>query len=145
MSPSEIPAAQLRTTKCLSRFTDADCNAFLGFVELENHPQDTVLFREGDPGDFMYLILEGQVRVFTVKKGKPVALKLLAQGDAFGDIALFNHTPRLASVETVTQSKLLKLTEAKLKQFQASCPAASTTFLQSLAASLTQMYADFRH
>ncbi|MEY4387352.1 MAG: hypothetical protein RLY20_2635 [Verrucomicrobiota bacterium] len=145
MNPSEIPATELRAMKCLSRFTDDDCKAFLEFVDLETPAANTLLFKEGDVGDFMYLILEGEVCVFTVKKEQHVPLKTLRRGDSFGDIALFNHTPRLASVETVTACRLLKLTEAKLKQFQARCPEASTAFLRSLAASLTQMYADFRH
>ena len=145
MNQPDVSVDELRQVKCLSRFSDEDCAAFLEFIELENHPPNSLLFKEGDPGDFMYLILDGEIRVFTVKKGKPVSLKMLGRGDSFGDIALFNQTPRLASVETVTDSRLLKLTEAKLKQFQARCPEASTVFLQSLAISLSRMYADFHH
>ena len=117
---------------------------FLEFVEPVACGQNTVLFEEGDTGDCMYLILEGQMRVFHRKKGQVVPLRLLESGDSFGDIALFHRTPRLASVEATCDSQLLKLTADGLKKLTAKHPELAAKFLHSLAVSLTQMYRDFR-
>ena len=143
MNSSSTKPEQLRIMKCLSRFQDEERPVLLEFVEPVSCGQNTVLFEEGDTGDCMYLILEGQMRVFTRKKGQAVTLKLLEAGDAFGDIALFHHTPRLASVDAVRDSKLLKLTAAGLEKLTASHPGLSAKFLHSLAVSLSQMYRDF--
>lgn len=117
---------------------------FLAFVEPVTCGHNTVLFEEGDTGDCMYLILEGQMRVFHRKKGQTVPLRLLESGDSFGDIALFHRTPRLAGVEAVRDSQLLKLTSEGLEKLTAKHPDLAAKFLHSLAMSLTQMYRDFR-
>lgn len=143
MNSANIPPEQLRILKCLSRVNDEERAAFLEFVEPTTCAAKTVLFEEGSVGDCMYLILAGQMRVFTRKKGQVVTLKLLDAGDAFGDIALFHGTPRLASVEAVSDSQLLKLDAKGLEKLTAKYPALSAAFLHSLATSLSQMYRDF--
>lgn len=144
MNASEIKPEQLRIMKCLDRFQEADRQAFLPFLELVNCPQGTVLFEEGDAGDSMFLILEGEMRVFRRHKSQVEGLKRLVPGEAFGDIALFNQTPRLAGIDAAKDSRLLKLTAAQLEKFTAKHPDLSGKFLSSLTALLTQMYSDFK-
>ncbi len=143
MNSTDIKPEQLRSIKCLKHIADADCGALLEFLELEICPQNQVLFEEGAAGDCMYMILSGQVRVFSRRKGHEKTLKDLGPGDVFGDIAMFNHTPRLASVQATTEAKLLKLTEAALEKFAAKYPNREVAFLRALSLSLTQIYADF--
>jgi len=143
MNSSDVKPEQLRTINCLRHIAEEDCAALLEFLELETFPQNTVLFEEGAPGDCMYLILEGQIRVYTHRKGPEKTLKNLGPGDVFGDIALFNHTPRLASVQATTEAKLLKLTETALDKFAKKYPGLEVAFLRALTASLSQIYSDF--
>jgi CRP-like cAMP-binding protein len=130
--------------RCLNRFQDEERLKFLEFAEPVTCGQNRVLFEEGDTGDCMYLILEGQMRVFSRKKGQLVTLRLLEAGDGFGDIALFHHTPRLASVDAVCDSQLLKLTADGLEKLTAKHPDLASKFLHSLAMALSQTYQDFR-
>lgn len=141
MDKSDITIAELRNVKSLARLTDDDLREFLKYVEVVSWPQQKVLFEEGQPGDCLYLILQGQLRAFSRKKhGEAVTLKLLEAGDAFGDIAVFHETSRKASVEAVRDSQLLKLTAASLARLEAEQAPLSARFLQSLAHSLRQMY-----
>ncbi|MEM6454908.1 MAG: cyclic nucleotide-binding domain-containing protein [Acidobacteriota bacterium] len=56
-----------------------------------------VIFREGDPGDRMYIILEGQVMISKQIVGAgEEALAVLGRGDYFGEMALIDHEPRSA-------------------------------------------------
>lgn len=145
MSASGIKPEQLRHVKSLCHLSDEERRAFLEFVQPASCPQNTVLFEEGAKGDCMYFILDGQMRVFTRKKEKVVPLKVLEAGDAFGDIALFNGTPRLASVDALRDSQLLQLTASGLQQMTAKHPQLSNALLRSLATSLSHMYRDFQH
>ncbi len=48
-----------------------------------------IIFREGEPGDTMFVIQEGKVEVFLERKGQEVPLELLREGDFLGD-SIFN-------------------------------------------------------
>ena len=63
------------------------------------------VIREGDPGDCLYAIAKGRVRV--TKRGSEVAT--LARGDAFGEIALIEDVPRTATVTAVEDAELFTL------------------------------------
>jgi CRP-like cAMP-binding protein len=59
-----------------------------------------VLFREGDPGDAMYVVLEGKVRISKQIPGVgEEALGILERGDYFGEMALIENLPRSADAK----------------------------------------------
>jgi cAMP-dependent protein kinase regulator len=61
------------------------------------------------PGDSMFLIFEGEFRVYGKQSnGELLFLRILHPGDTFGEVALLTQGPRSASVEGVKQSLLLK-------------------------------------
>lgn len=79
-------------------------------------PEGTLIFREGETSDGIYIILEGSVRVLTHDRdNSPVPLARLNQGDYFGEQAFTGGSvkPRNASVETLAKTRLLKM-DAKL-------------------------------
>lgn len=56
-----------------------------------------VLFREGDPGDHLYVVLDGQVRISKNLSGAgEEALAIMGRGDYFGEMALIDEEPRSA-------------------------------------------------
>lgn len=63
------------------------------------------VFTAGDPGDCMYVIVDGEVRVHDGKR----TLNYLSQGDVFGEMALLDSQPRVASVTSVRDTRLLRL------------------------------------
>lgn len=50
-----------------------------------------VIIRQGEAGNFMYEILDGQVEVFQEKNGQEVRLAVLGKGDFFGEMAIFER------------------------------------------------------
>ncbi len=71
-----------------------------------------VVIRQGDPGDYYYVIQDGRAEVSRkTKSGKVVALNRLNQGDQFGEEALVSEAPRNATVLMLTDGLLLRLSK----------------------------------
>lgn len=66
-----------------------------------------VIFQEGEPGDSMFVIQEGQVEIFLERNGQEVPLKLLREGDFLGEMALFNGGARSVNARSKETSRLL--------------------------------------
>lgn len=74
-----------------------------GITVMENK----VIFREGEPGDKMYIIQEGSVRISKQIDGKEHILAVLTKGDFFGEMALVNNEPRTATATAGSTVKML--------------------------------------
>ncbi|MHC4974076.1 MAG: Crp/Fnr family transcriptional regulator [Planctomycetota bacterium] len=57
-----------------------------------------LLVRQGDAGDCMYVIQEGQAEIFVERDGKEVLLRTAGAGEVIGEMALFERVVRSASV-----------------------------------------------
>lgn len=72
-------------------------------------PKGQLVFAEGDPAGPLYAIEEGRLRVFLETGGQREYLRYLRKGDFFGEISVFRGTARTASVEAVSECRLLAL------------------------------------
>lgn len=76
----------------------------------------TVLFRAGDPGDKLYLILDGKVRISRDVPGLgEEALAVLGEGEYFGEMALVDDAPRSADARVHERCKLLVIDKDELQ------------------------------
>lgn len=66
-----------------------------------------VIFKEGEPGDCMFVIQEGKVEIFLERNGHEIPLKLCREGDFLGERALFNGGARSVSARSKETSRLL--------------------------------------
>jgi len=66
-----------------------------------------VLFREGDPGDQMYLIRSGKIKITKGEGKEEKVLAVLKEGDFFGEMAIIDGSPRSASALSVDEVKLI--------------------------------------
>lgn len=146
--PGGIPAAPapliagikpgaLRRVKILCEMTDQQLGQFAAFMEVENARQFHTIVKQGDPGDAMYLILEGELRVRQMIGGKETVLVTLMAGEFFGDISLFDHGPRSADVVANNPSVLLKVSAANFQRLTQEAPALATPFLVAICKTLT--------
>ncbi|MHB2021141.1 MAG: HD domain-containing phosphohydrolase [Candidatus Xenobia bacterium] len=72
-------------------------------------PGNNIVFREGDPGDSFYLILDGHVEVLRHNKGEELVMSVLDPGDVFGEVALLVEAPRSASIRSADDCRFLKI------------------------------------
>lgn len=104
---------------------------------------NSLIFDEGQPGDFVYIIRSGEVEI---RKGyhstNPQTVAKLGKGEIFGEVALFDDSPRMASVVAMTDvDAILMSREAFRKRVDAMDPAIKTIVL-SLVAKTRQMGED---
>ncbi|MCX7175044.1 MAG: cyclic nucleotide-binding domain-containing protein [Proteobacteria bacterium] len=71
--------------------------------------RDDVVVRQGEPGDYYYLIESGRCQVTRLVAGTPLTLAELKPGDAFGEEALVTESTRNANVTMKTDGMLLRL------------------------------------
>ena len=90
-----------------SELSDEDIQVIAGGGVVKTFPKHTVLISEGDQSDFLYVILEGKVKVFVSdESGKEAILNIQGPGEYFGELALIDEVPRSASVMTLMPSRL---------------------------------------
>ena len=62
-----------------------------------NYPKDSMLFAEGEPGNELYIIQKGSVKITKIVDNNEVLLAVLKNGDILGEMALLEAKPRAAS------------------------------------------------
>lgn len=120
------------TEKHLCTFRDEIPFSFLGgedfrsiacFFESVTYPAHSVVFREGDPADFIGFVLSGKLEVKkqTEFKGNQLIIARLTKGALIGELSMFDEHARSATVETVEDTSILILRndafERLLKEF----------------------------
>jgi CRP/FNR family transcriptional regulator, cyclic AMP receptor protein len=100
-------AGQLAKVPLFSECSKKDLQMIARVVKDIDHPANTVIAREGDPGVGLFIIVEGEADV-TIGGQKKASL---SPGDFFGEIALLDGGPRTATVTATADMKLLGLTE----------------------------------
>jgi CRP-like cAMP-binding protein len=68
-----------------------------------------VIIRQGDVGDCMFVVQEGEVEVYTEKDGTEVSLAVRKEGDLIGEMAVFEREVRSANVRAKGRARVLTL------------------------------------
>lgn len=104
----------LKTIQIFEGLRVGDLAAIAAISRESQVKQGELVIREGDPGNTMYLVLDGEVAV--VKnfmnggdEADGLELARIAAGDYFGEMALFEDAPRSASIKAVKDSHFLTL------------------------------------
>jgi len=132
-----LKPAVLRRVKVLADFDDPQLQRFVDFMEVQRVREYAEIVKQGQPGDAMYLILEGELRVRMMISGKESILATLNAGDFFGEISLFDHGPRSADVLANSESTLLKITSSAFQRLVQEAPDLAAPFLVGMGKTLT--------
>jgi len=92
------------------------------------------LFNEGEPGDRMYVILEGKVKLGqTSSDGRESLLGVLGPGEMFGELSLFDPGMRTSTATALTDAVVLGMGNEQLRPWLAGRPEVAAALLQALA------------
>lgn len=67
----------------------------------------SILFREDEPGNTMFVIQSGQVRITKATRDEEKTLAVLGPGEFFGEMAILNAKPRTATAEALSEVRVL--------------------------------------
>jgi CRP-like cAMP-binding protein len=106
----------------------------LSYRQLKPHQ---LLFQEGDPGDALYLVVQGHIKIFTRNALDEVTvLQQFGPGAHFGEMSLIDQRPRSASAMAVDELTLLVLQRDDFLTVLAQHPLLALSLLQDMAAKL---------
>jgi CRP/FNR family cyclic AMP-dependent transcriptional regulator len=72
-------------------------------------PKGSLIFRQGDPGDEMFVISQGRVQLTIGTEGFEREVGVLGAGDFFGELSLLSDAPRTATAQALEDSTLLAI------------------------------------
>ena len=138
----QITAENLRRIKLFSSMDHEELESLLHYMEVVKLPKFAILFRQGDPADSMFSILEGEVRARKLIEGRETTLFTWQAGESFGETALLTQSPRSGDVVANEDSVLLKLPEKAFNKIITEAPALATPFLLSISKTITSRALD---
>ena len=83
-------------------------------METRDVPAGRFIFREGEVGDLSFIVTEGVVEISREVNGKKVLLGKVPKGGLFGEMALLNDEPRMASAFAYDNVKLLVISRVQM-------------------------------
>ena len=127
----------LRRIRIFADFSDAELARFVEFMEVLRVKQFTEVVKQGQHGDAMYFVLEGELRVRLMVSGKESTLVTLGPGEFFGEISLFDQGPRSADVVANEDSLLLRIASEGFSALLQEAPDLAAPFLFAMSKTLT--------
>lgn len=127
------PIHVLKRIPLFASLSEADHLKLIRLLRREKLRKGEILFRQGDEGRTLYLILQGRIRISLSGRTDTVTLAILGQGDFFGEMALLDGLPRSADAEALENSHLYALNRNDFLSFLAENQKAVREVLSSIS------------
>lgn len=104
--------------------TEADRYLIGAFAHEKRYPRESLIFREGDPGEALYVVARGRVRISRHIAGGEEALAILGPGEIFGEMAILNPAAggRSADARAHEDAVVLELARSRFERLEKSDP-----------------------
>ena len=127
----------LRQAPLFSELDDEATEALSASMSENRLRRGDALFREGDEGDRLYVVIEGKIKLGrTSSDGRENLLAILGPGQMFGELSLFDPGPRSATVTAVTDCIMQSLSHDELGRWLNGRPEVARGLLSQLAGRL---------
>ena len=105
----------LKNVELFSLLTEEEIGRIIKSLHAVEKEEDEILFKEGDEGNELYIVISGQVASYVVlPKGTKREIAVFKHGDFFGEMSIFENTPRSATCYTKEKCLLFSLKERDL-------------------------------
>ena len=124
----------LATVPLFSGLEEIELQRFAELTREKFYPRGSVILFENDPGDSLFVVREGRVKVVLVgEDGREVILGVLGVSEHFGELSLIDDRPRSAHVIAMEDSSLLVLRREDFRKRVESNPAVAWSLLMELS------------
>jgi CRP-like cAMP-binding protein len=111
-----------------------DVEALAGEFEIFDAPRGQVLFSEGEPGDSLYIVLSGKVKLGRrASDGRENLVAVMGPSDQFGELSLFDPGPRTSTAVVVTDGRIARLPKSALQKWVQERPQIAMQLLRVVA------------
>jgi CRP-like cAMP-binding protein len=111
-----------------------DVEALANEFELMEVSRGQVLFHEGEPGDSLYIVLSGKVKLGRRSSdGRENLVAVMGPSDQFGELSLFDPGPRTATAVVVTDGRVARLPKTALSKWVEERPQIALQLLRVVA------------
>lgn len=114
-------------------FSYAELELIAAYLTLEEVAQTKPVFQEGDPGNYMLIVIEGRIGIFKGGEHGRHLLSTETRGRVVGEMAMLDRERRSATCIAETDCELLILTSDNLKKMSVEHPAAAYHFMFCIA------------
>lgn len=136
----ERVVALLAATPLFRGLGDAELRAVAEAASRRSYRTGAFVFLEGDPGDRLFVLAEGVVKVFVSSpEGEEMILATLRPPDVFGELAAIDGGPRSASVQAMTPVTALLIRRDTLLALLTTNPDVADILLRSLGAVIRRL------
>jgi CRP-like cAMP-binding protein len=124
---------QLKQSSLFKGVSLSDLEALVDAMDRTSYPAGAQLFAKGDPGDLMYIILSGKVRIYTHDADhKEFTLTEYGMNKVFGDFSILDEQPRSAYAKVIEPVELLTLSREQFLSFLPTQPSLGLTIIRHL-------------
>jgi signal transduction histidine kinase len=127
-----------------SGLSDEDIDHLYRMAEPVELQAGQVLMEEGDPGDSLYIAMEGQFEISKRSGERDVVIAGCGAGDVIGEMSLLEGSPRTATVRAAGDARLVKISRETFTQLLERSPSASLSMLRTVTARLRNTEAMLR-
>ena len=118
----------------LARLPDDDLKALAARGRVRRFNAGSTIFHEGDPGDAIYVVVDGRIRMSRLSgSGTEATLALIGPGDCTGELALFDGRPRSATATAMQATRTFIVSRDDFVNWVKERPAASLALLETLS------------
>ena len=137
--PVEQVATMLDGAQMFRGFEWSQLESLSGYIQLYSALPGAVLFREGDKGDFMCIVLKGKLEIHKEdKEGLDKVVVTVQAGRGLGEMSMVDKEPRSATVIVVEPAVLAVLTQESFALITRDKPALAANILLKIAQLLSQ-------
>lgn len=129
----------LRKIPLLANLTDEEMSLVKANLRVKRFARRETVIQKGSPGDSLLFLLSGKLQVVDVTEdGRIVGLRMLSEGDFFGEIAVIQASVRSASVVALSEVLVAFLPSKTTLHLFSHSPSAANHMLRRLAAKIQQ-------
>ncbi len=92
-----------------------------------------LIIRQGEAGDCMFVIQQGQVEILSEKDGKEIRLAVRSEGEFFGEMAIFEREVRMATVRALGEVRVLTVDKKNILQRIHEDPSLAYRMIQTMS------------